>query len=223
MEQPLGNLYSEVTGKMDYAKLAEGIFSALGAEEDVDPSVESEISDDAKANTEKPSLKSSWFSSPFSKMLGAISAGGIIVGLIGVVVNRVYPQNLQHVYALLGVGAISFLVLIGMMIPNYRAKNEVKKAEALVRATERYIKQQAERQEAEEESEAEVEKAAEQTEAAKIFFSDNRTGMGLTVDFSNPFNLSGAMGNIGDFDASSGRNTGVSLVPNHSSQKFKWL
>ena len=142
-------------------------------------------------------------------MLGAISAGGIIVGLIGAGVNRITPAfSPQNVNVLIGVGAIALLVLLGMAIPNSKAKNDVKKAEALVRAAERYIKHQAEQQEKEAEAEQEVEKAAEQTKAAQVFLSDNKTGMGLTVDFSNPLNLSGAMGNIGDFNASSGRNYG---------------
>ena len=64
------------------------------------------------------------------------------------------------------------------------------------------------------EAEAEAERAAEQTKAAQTFFTDTKTGMGLGIDFSNPMNLSSAMGNIGDFNASSGRNSGVVLRAN---------
>lgn len=106
---------------------------------------------------------------------------------------------------------------------NHSAERSVKKAEALVKATERYIRNQAEQQTLEAEAEAEAERAAEQTKAAQTFFTDTKTGMGLGIDFSNPLNLSSARGNIGDFNASSGRNTGVVLRANPSAEKFKWL
>ena len=210
---------------MDYSKLAEGIFSALGAEEDVQEDVQNDISSDADANTESTSLKSSILSSKVNKGLAALSIGGMATGIAGSAWNwfKGDGESTTLLYAFMIGGVATGLLLLGRGMSNHSAERQVKKAEALVKATERYIRKQAAQQEKEAELEAEVEKAAEQTKAAQVFFSDTKKGMGLGIDFSNPMNLSGAMGNIGDFNASSGRNSGVVLRPNHSAQKFKWL
>ena len=210
---------------MDYSKLAEGIFSALGAEEDVEADVESEITADAGANTESSSVKESVLGSNLQKTMAAISASGIVIGTLGAIYNRFKgaSESSTLIYAFLGIGGVVGLLLTGMAIPNFKAERNIKKAEALVRATERYIRRQAEQQALEAEAEAEAERAAEQTKAAQTFFTDTKTGMGLGIDFSNPMNLSSAMGNIGDFNASSGRNSGVVLRANPSAEKFKWL
>ena len=209
---------------MDYSKLAEGIFSALGAEEDVEADVESEITADAGANTESSSVKESVMGSNLQKTMAAISVSGIVIGALGSIYNYVKgaSESSTLIYTFLGIGSVVGF-LTGMAIPNFKAQKNVKQAEALVRATERYIRRQAEQQALEAEAEAEAERAAEQTKAAQTFFTDTKTGMGLGIDFSNPMNLSSAMGNIGDFNASSGRNSGVVLRANPSAEKFKWL
>jgi hypothetical protein len=48
---------------MDYSKLAEGIFSSLSAEDESESDADSEISTDAKNNTDTTSLISSLLSS----------------------------------------------------------------------------------------------------------------------------------------------------------------
>ena len=220
MEPLLGNL-SEVEN-MDYAKLAEGIFSSLGAEEDSD--AKSDISSDADTNNESSTLRSTMFGTSVQKVLSAISLGGIGAGLTGALWNKLAGASDESttIWLFSGLGFASLFVLVGMGVMKGRSDKDVKKAEALVHATERYIKQQADTQAKEAEKAAEVEKAAEQTKSASSFFSTTRPSQ-LTVDFSNPMNLSGAMGNIGDFNVSSGRNTGVVPAGNHSAEKFKWL
>lgn len=210
---------------MDYSKLAEGIFSALGAEEDVQSDVENDISEDADSNVESPSFKTSLLSSKLNKGLAALSIGGMATGALGAAYSHFKGQSdgTTLIYTLLGVSSLFGVLLIGRGMTNHSAERSVKQAESLVKATERYILRQAEQQELEAEAEAEAERAAEQTKAAQVFFSDTKTGMGLGIDFSNPMNLSSAMGNIGDFNASSGRNTGVVLRANPSAEKFKWL
>ena len=210
---------------MDYSKLAEGIFSALGSEEAAQADVENDIANDADSNVESPSIKSSLLSSKMSKGLAALSVAGMATGLLGTAYAKVkgITDASTAIYTVLGVGVLSGVLLLGRGMTNHSAERSVKQAESLVRATERYIRRQAEQQELEAEAEAEAERAAEQTKAAQTFFTDTKTGMGLGIDFSNPMNLSSAMGNIGDFNASSGRNSGVVLRPNHSAEKFKWL
>lgn len=210
---------------MDYSKLAEGIFSALGAEEDVEADVENEISQDADSNVESPSFKSSLLSSKLNKGLAALSVAGMTTGLIGATYSKFkgISDATIPIYTVLGIGVLGGILLLGRGMTNHSAERSVKKAEALVKATERYIRNQAEQQTLEAEAEAEAERAAEQTKAAQTFFTDTKTGMGLGIDFSNPLNLSSARGNIGDFNASSGRNTGVVLRANPSAEKFKWL
>ena len=210
---------------MDYSKLAEGIFSALGAEEDVQSDVENDISEDADSNVESPSFKTSLLSSKVNKGLAALSVAGMTTGLLATAYSKFkgISDATIPIYTVLGIGVLGGVLLLGRGMTNYSAERSVKQAESLVKATERYILRQAEQQELEAEAEAEAERAAEQTKAAQVFFSDTKTGMGLGIDFSNPMNLSSAMGNIGDFNASSGRNTGVVLRANPSAEKFKWL
>ena len=210
---------------MDYSKLAEGIFSALGAEEDVQSDVENDISEDADSNVESPSFKTSLLSSKVNKGLAALSVAGMTTGILATAYSKIkgVSDATIPIYTVLGIGVLGGVLLLGRGMTNYSAERSVKQAESLVKATERYILRQAEQQELEAEAEAEAERAAEQTKAAQVFFSDTKTGMGLGIDFSNPMNLSSAMGNIGDFNASSGRNTGVVLRANPSAEKFKWL
>jgi hypothetical protein len=210
---------------MDYSKLAEGIFSALGAEDEDASGVESEISSDVNNNTQSTSIGQGILSSNLNRGLAALSIGGMVTGGIGAIAKKFTGDgdgmNLIYTFLLGGLGL--GLVLMGRSMNNFSAEQNIKKAEALVKATERYIRTQAEQQSLDAEAEAEAKRAEEQTNAAKSFFGDSKTNMGLGIDFSNPFDLSGAMGNIGDFNASSGRNTGVVLRPNPSSEKFKWI
>lgn len=209
---------------MNYSKLAEGLFQALAEEED-DTTAEGEISADADESKERPSVKESLLGTNLQKMLGAVSAGGIVVGLLGTGYNffKGSGDHVNMVRTFLGIGGASLLIMVGLAVPNYRAESQVKQAEALVKATERYIRRQAEVQrQAEQEAKA-AEEAQKRTKQAQVFLTDSKSGMGLSVDFSNPFNLIGATGNLGDFNASSGRNSGVVLAPNHSAQPFKWL
>ena len=189
---------------MDYSKLAEGIFSSLSAEDESESDADSEISTDAKNNTDTTSLISSLLSSNINRGLAAVSAAGMITGIGASFYSR-------------------GIYLLGRAGKNKSAEQSIKNAEALVKATERYILKEAEQQKLEAKAAEEVAKAAEQTKAASSFLSGSKAGTGLGIDFSNPFNLSGAMGNLGDFNASSGRNTGVVMIPNHSAEKFSWL
>ena len=126
---------------MNYSKLAEGLFQALAEEED-DPSAEGEISADASESTERPSVKESLLGTNLQKMLGAVSAGGIVVGLLGTGYNffKGSGDHVNMVRTFLGIGGASLLIMVGLAVPNYRAESQVKQAEALVQATERYIR-----------------------------------------------------------------------------------
>ena len=105
---------------MDYSKLAEGIFSALGAEEDVEADVESEITADAGANTESSSVKETVMGSNLQKTMAAISVSGIVIGALGSVYNYVKgaSESSTLIYTFLGIGSVVGLLLTGMAIPN---------------------------------------------------------------------------------------------------------
>jgi hypothetical protein len=210
---------------MDYSKLAEGIFSSLSAEDESESDADSEISTDAKNNTDTTSLISSLLSSNINRGLAALSAAGMITGIFGAIYSRVQGlgDGTTVSYGFLGIGVAAGIYLLGRAGKNKSAEQSIKNAEALVKATERYILKESEQQKLEAKAAEEVAKAAEQTKAASSFLSGSKAGTGLGIDFSNPFNLSGAMGNLGDFNASSGRNTGVVMIPNHSAEKFSWL